>query len=220
GVLDLLHSDHRAPQDDLLHMLAAVGTQIGQFIAHKRVEERLRQNEEKYRLLFERNPLPLWLIDPDSLAFLAVNDAAVRHYGYSREEFLAMTNRDIRPPEDIPRLQATLARLAKEQPTGPQDTGIWRHCKKDGTVILVDITTDSFLHQGKPIRFVLAHDVTEQIRTLEALRQERDFAESVIETAPAIVVVLDLDGRIVLCNSYLEELAGYGREEIQGRDWF
>src|SRR5262249_24977475 len=82
GVLDFFRRDRRPPADDLLQMLAAVGSQIGQFIARKRVEERLRQNEEKYRLLFERNPLPLWLIDPDSLAFLAVNDAAVRHYGY------------------------------------------------------------------------------------------------------------------------------------------
>jgi PAS domain S-box-containing protein len=220
GALDFFGRSRRPPGEDWLRMFAAIGSQVGQFIAQKRAEEGLHASEEKYRLLFERNPLPLWLFDPDSLAFLAVNDAAVRHYGYSREEFLAMTPRDIRPPEDIPKFQAALARLAEDPSTDPQAVGIWRHLKKDGTAILVEITTDWFRHQDKTIRFSLAHDVTERVRAVEALRRERDFANSLIETAPSIVLVLDPRGRVVRFNPFLGELTGYRREELQDQDWF
>lgn len=68
----------------------------------REAEEALRESEEKYRILFENNPHPMWVFDPETLAFLAVNESAVRHYGYSREEFLSMTIKEIRPPEDIP----------------------------------------------------------------------------------------------------------------------
>ncbi len=220
GTLDFFGGRRRPPAADWLQMFAAIGSQVGQFIAQKRAEEDLHASEEKYRLLFERNPLPLWLFDPDSLAFLAVNEAAVRHYGYSREEFLAMTMHDIRPREDIPKLQAALARLAAEPSTEPQAVGIWRHLKKDGTVLQVEITTDCFRHQGKTIRFSLAHDVTERVQAVEALRQERDFADSLIETAPAIILVLDPHGRVVRFNPYLGELTGYPQDEVQGQDWF
>ncbi len=220
GTLDFFGRTRRPPAADWLQMFAAIGSQVGQFIAQKRAEEGLHASEEKYRLLFERNPLPLWLFDPEGLAFLAVNEAAVRHYGYSREEFLAMTPRDIRPPEDIPKFQAALARLAGEPSADPQAVGVWRHRKKDGTAILVEVTTDWFIHQGKSIRFSLAHDVTERVQALEALRQERDFANSLIETAPSIVLVLDPRGHVARFNPFLEELTGYRREELLDQDWF
>jgi PAS domain S-box-containing protein len=71
----------------------------------------MAESEQGYRLLFESNPLPMWVYALDTLEFLAVNDAAVRNYGYSRDEFLSMTIRDIRPPEDIPMLLEKLARV-------------------------------------------------------------------------------------------------------------
>ena len=74
--------------------------------------ERLRESEASYRRLFEVNPHPMWVYDLETLRFLAVNDAAVRRYGYSREEFLALTIRDIRPPEDVPALLSFVARAA------------------------------------------------------------------------------------------------------------
>ena len=95
---------------------------------------------EQYRLMFERNPHPMWVYDRDTLGFLAVNDAAVAHYGYSREEFLAMTIKDIRPAEDIAALRENVARY--ERAAGGIDAaGCWRHCKKDGSIIQVEITS-------------------------------------------------------------------------------
>jgi two-component system cell cycle sensor histidine kinase/response regulator CckA len=128
-----------------------------------------RQEEERYRILFENNPQPLWVFDEESLAFLAVNEAACRHYGYSREEFLGMTIRDIRPPEDVPLL---LQRLQAELPEY-QESGVWRHRKKDGSIIEVEINSHPLQFDGRLAQLVLALDVTER-RQLEAqLRQSQ-----------------------------------------------
>ena len=75
---------------------------VARLIERHRAQQALKKSEEEYRLLFKGNPCPMWLCDQKTLKFLAVNDAAVRHYGYSREEFLSMTAKDIRPPRDVP----------------------------------------------------------------------------------------------------------------------
>ncbi|MBW3628065.1 MAG: SDR family NAD(P)-dependent oxidoreductase, partial [Gemmatimonadetes bacterium] len=101
----------------------------------KQAEEALRESERQHRLLFEGNPLPMWAFDPETLRFLGVNEAAVLHYGYSREEFLSMTIRDIRAKEDLPELEQVLR--------GGLDDGhtdIVRHRTKDGREIRALVT--------------------------------------------------------------------------------
>jgi two-component system cell cycle sensor histidine kinase/response regulator CckA len=126
----------------------------------------LRASEERYRLLFDSNPTPMWVFDVETLAFLAVNDSAVQHYGYSRQEFFAMTIKDIRPAEEI----ATLAEDLVDAPR-MKTQKTWRHRKKDGKVIAVEIATHSFAFEGRSARLVLAHDVTERHKLEEQLRQ-------------------------------------------------
>jgi PAS domain S-box-containing protein len=130
----------------------------------RRMEQALRTSEEQYRLLFESNPHPMWVFDRETLRFLAVNDAAVRHYGYGREEFLAMSITDIRPAEDVP---ALLADVQDQAESGPVSVGVLRHRKKDGTLVDVDVTRSSIVFQGRPARLVLAADVTQRRRALE-----------------------------------------------------
>ena len=84
--------------------------------------------DQTFRLLFEHHPVPMWIYDLETLAFLAVNDAAVTRYGYSREEFLGMTIKDIRPAEDLPRL---LADLAQQRPPWQRSDG-WRRRRPEG----------------------------------------------------------------------------------------
>ena len=134
-----------------------------------RIEERtaqLRTSEEEYHLLFDQNPHVMFVFDEETLAFLAVSEAAIRKYGYSREEFLSMTIREIRPPEDIPALQ----RAMRERPADPRaisTAGLFRHRKKDGTLIDVEVASSWIRFRGREARLVLALDVTEK-RSLEA----------------------------------------------------
>ncbi len=127
----------------------------------------LRESEERYRTLFERNPHPMWVYDLGSLRFLAVNAAAVAHYGYSREEFLGMTIADIRPDEDR---AALVARLAVLTP-GLNRSGVWRHRRKDGSLIEVEISSHSVTFGAQLARLVSANDVTERRRLEEQFRQ-------------------------------------------------
>jgi PAS domain S-box-containing protein len=123
-------------------------------------DENERTSEGRYQLLFERNPLPMWVYDPTTLRFLAVNDAAVRRYGYSREEFLGMTIKDIRPAEDVPALLADVT----GNRSSPYVTSIWRHQKKDGSLIDVEVTSHEFHIGEQKAKLVLANDITEQLR--------------------------------------------------------
>jgi hypothetical protein len=118
----------------------------------------LTESEAHYRVLFERNPNPLWVYDRETLGFLAVNEAAVRHYGYSREEFLAMTLEDIRPLEDRERLHDYTSRSEE----GLVEAGEWRHRKKDGTIIDVEITRHTLTFAGRAGALAMAHDITKR----------------------------------------------------------
>jgi PAS domain S-box-containing protein len=133
----------------------------------ERTAQALRDSEERYRILFDSNPHPMWAYDLETLRFLAVNDAAIRHYGYSREEFLNMTIVDIRPVEDVPALLENVRQVTQ----GLDEAGVWRHRRKDGTLIEVEITSHTLVLDGRPAEVVLATDVTERRRTEEALRR-------------------------------------------------
>jgi two-component system, cell cycle sensor histidine kinase and response regulator CckA len=124
----------------------------------KRTEAALHESEERYRLLFESNPLPMLLFDPETLRFLAVNESIVQHYGYSREDFLAMTIKDIHLKEDIP----ALLKCVHEAGSTSKRTSEWRHRRKDGTIIQVEVISSPLVFGGRHARLVLANDVTEK----------------------------------------------------------
>jgi PAS domain S-box-containing protein len=123
----------------------------------KAAEQALRESTERYRLLFEGNPHPMWVFDSNTLSFLEVNDVAVAQYGYSREEFLAMRVTDIRPPEEVQKLLDNLARL------GPAYTytGRWRHRRKDGTLVDVEVSAHAMKLAGLDVSLVVAQNITE-----------------------------------------------------------
>jgi len=139
----------------------------------KRAAEALRQSEERYHLLFDSNPHPVWVYDLKTLAILDVNPSAVQNYGYSREEFLSLTIKDIRPPEDVP---ALLESAAKATP-GTETAGVWKHRKKDGTLLDVEITSRPLVYDGRDARLVVATDVSVRKRAEEALVRAKEEAE-------------------------------------------
>ncbi len=131
--------------------------------ARARAERELRQSEERYGALFEAAPFPMWVFDRESLAVLAVNDEAIHHYGYSREEFLSMTIADLRPPED-----AEQFREDGSSP-GPDRGTAWRHRRKDGSLIRVEVKAHDLDFAGRGARLVAVNDVTERFRAEQAL---------------------------------------------------
>ena len=145
-------------------------TAVQDITERKKGEQALRESESRYRELFEANPHPMWVYDLESLRFLAVNNAAIAHYGYSREEFLAMTLKDIRPPQDIPALLASVARATE----GFDESSGWRHCKRDGTLIDVEVSSHLIDFAGRRAEVVLAHDVTERRRSEARLLHAED----------------------------------------------
>jgi len=152
-------------------------------------QKALVESEARFRLLFENNPHPMWVYDLETLAFLEVNDAAVAHYGYSRDEFLSMRLPDIRPPEDVERLTDDV-RL--ERPA-LQRSGEWRHKLKNGQIIDVEIASHTLEFAGRQAVLVIAQDITERKRAQAAEREQRALAEALAQTAKALISAMDLD---------------------------
>jgi PAS domain S-box-containing protein len=173
----------------------------------KQAIESLRQSEERYRTLFESNPHPMWVYDLETLRFLAVNDAAVLHYGYSQEEFRSMTIKGIQPAEDVPALMANLTEIRQDLHTPT----IWRHRKKDGTVIDVEIISHSLQWKNRPARLVLANDITERKRAEEQVRAQATRLKLLADVSQAFAsVVQDYDGMLdVVARQIAEMLGGF-----------
>ena len=176
----------------------------------ERANQALKQSESNYKFLFEHNPFPMWIYDLETLRFLTVNDAACQVYGYTRDEFLSMTLKDIRPPEDLPALQQNIQTHHESY----QQSGPWRHRLKDGRIIFVEITSHSILYQGKKGRFVVAQDITERKKAEDALRLQ----SAALNSAANAIVITDVDGRIQWVNVAFERLTGYSKEEVIGQN--
>ena len=139
--------------------------------------EQLRAGERHYRLLFERNPQPMLVYDRDTLQIVAVSNSMVAAYGYTSDEMLALTIRDLRPEEDLPEFLARAAELARTPDAGLITTSRpWRHRYKDGTTIDVEVTSDDLVLDGRACRIVLAQNVTERNRVSAELAIARDQA--------------------------------------------
>ena len=184
-------------------------------IARRKTVEALREGEERYRQMFQANPHPMWVYDAETLAFLAVNDAAVAHYGWSHEQFLAMTIADIRPKEDTPLL---LDYLSAGSGKKIRSNDSMKHCKKDGTLIDVEVTSHVIDFGGRRARIVSVHDITERKRSDDALRAAEEQFRGLVEQ-PITGAYIIQDGMFAYVNPRFAEILGYGSAgELVGRD--
>jgi diguanylate cyclase (GGDEF)-like protein/PAS domain S-box-containing protein len=170
--------------------------------------------EASFRLLFEHSPVPMWVYDIETLQFLAVNDAAVDHYGYRRDQYGNMTVCDICPFEDWDQFRRFL------QKTRGTEAGerIWRHCKADGSEIQVAAYARAMTYEGRPASLVAVHDVTSLQRAEKEREQGKRFLHAIIENIPvSIVVKRPRDQRYVFINRAAEDLFGNARGNIVGR---
>jgi diguanylate cyclase (GGDEF)-like protein/PAS domain S-box-containing protein len=184
---------------------------INDVTERKQAEQSMLQSERRYRALFDVNPSPMWVYDTETLQFIEVNQAAVEHYGYRREEFRRMTIRDIRPQEDLPRLAANIAALQEE---GIDRAGVWRHRKKNGEMILVEIRSKLIDFGGRRAEIVVALDVTQRLQAEEELR----LAAKVFDGSRQAIVITDTRPGIVRVNRAFEEITGYTEAEVLGRN--
>lgn len=214
------YSRAKAVWDEQGNPIRLVGS-LADITERKRTQTALIQSEAQYRLLFENNPNPMWIFDWETLVFLAVNQAAIYKYGYSEAEFLSMKVCDIRPLEDVPTFLQSISN-ASNSPSAFFIAEV-KHCKKDGTVIDVEINSHIITWLGRPAKFVLAKDITQQkaaqyeLQQIEAqLRQSKHFIEQVISHSPQLLYIFDpITGKNVYLNRQSEEILGYTPEEIE-----
>ncbi len=176
----------------------------------KSVEKELQKSEEKYRSLFSNNPQPMWIYDFETLAFLEVNQEAIRHYGYSKEEFLSMTLKDIRPAEDIPALLEDI----KNSDINYNPASEWRHLKKNGELINVEVSSHSVLINDRKARHILIHDITER----KFFERELLKLSRAVEQSPASIIITDKEGNIIYVNPKTLKTTGYTKEELIGQN--
>ncbi|MBS4044513.1 MAG: PAS domain S-box protein [Chitinophagaceae bacterium] len=172
--------------------------------------EALRRSELKYRNIFDNNPLPCWLLDLPTLKFIDVNEAAVNHYGYSREEFLRMTAIDIRPEEDKQRFSS----LNREFREGTRDIGIWRHLKKDGTVISVEVKTHDLLIDHQLVRAVVVNDITAKLQAEQQLKYSEAKFRRIFESKLMGFIFWNKYGDILDANQVFLDIIKYTPEDL------
>ena len=163
--------------------VAAVVVGIRDTTARRNADEALRSAEAYSRTLFDRNPVPVWVWDVESFRFLDANPACEELYGYTREEFLSMTALDIRPPEEVPRLREAMAAAGAEV----HNFGLWKHRRKDGRLLDVEVHSSEIDFRGRRARISLAIDVTEKLEAERRLAEAEERYRTLVETIPAVV---------------------------------
>lgn len=159
-------------------------------------QQHLVEWEQHYRGLFEFHPNPMWLFDAETLQFLAVNQAAIDQYGYTRDEFLAMTIADIRPEEDVPGLRAIVDGVT----SGACPIGVTRHKVKRGDIRMVDITAHATTFRGRKAVMALAVDVTERLAAEAALRDREARLQAILDAEPECVKIVSTGGVLTAMN--------------------
>jgi PAS domain S-box-containing protein len=152
-----------------------------EIVLRRQGEQELRNSKEQYRFLFDENPQPMWIYDLQTFQFLAFNSATLRHYGYSKSEFVILTAQALFAPTA---LQKFIEDSAKPG-TGVQRRGVWLHLKKDGTAMEVEMIAQDLVYSGCAARLVLAHDVTAQ-RILQKQMLQNQKAEVTAQLAGGV----------------------------------
>lgn len=176
----------------------------------------LIENEKNYRGLFETNPAPMWIFDTETLFFLEVNHAAIDHYGYSRDEFLQMTIKEIRPDEEVSKLVDYL--LGSHMVLNHSDQ--WRHKKKNGEVIDVEIFSYAIDYHGRKAKHILAIDVTEKQKALRKLKISEVRFRKLFENMAQGVIYQDARGVILSANTAAQQILGLTLDQMVGRTSF
>jgi PAS domain S-box-containing protein len=162
----------------------------------RKMETELRYSEQQYKLLFESNPLPLWMVDKRTMRVIAANEAAAELYGYSKDELLNMSVTELRIPED----RELQMQEWKENMNNAKERNIVRHVKKNGTVMFIQIVTNDIVFGGRPVRLSLTNDITEKLKAEDALRRSEANLQTILSTTDTAYAAFGMDFKLVAYN--------------------
>src|SRR5687767_9533658 len=168
GVMEFFSRERREPDEMLLKVAHSIGTQVGQFIQRKDAEQALQKSEERYREVFAGSPMPMWASDNETLAIVEVNQAALARYGYTRDEFLGMSVRDLWDPAERATYGSNIERRLRQDNVRV----LRRHRTKDGRIIDVEVNARRLIVGGRPVWLTLVNDITDRKRAEAALREK------------------------------------------------
>ncbi|MDP2137609.1 MAG: PAS domain S-box protein [Candidatus Didemnitutus sp.] len=198
------------PDSPAIRRLIGIHTDV---TAQKEADLALREAAVRYRTLFEANPNPMWVYDVETLALLIGNEAALKKYGYSREQLTGMTLRDLRDPKDVP----LLLEFLRDLKGAVYGSGPWRHRRADGSPLSVEITSHEIDWEGRRARIILAHDVTgEESARLDVAKSEEKF-RGIYEAAHDAILLLDGRNCFADCNTRALELFRADRSDLVGQ---
>lgn len=182
-------------------------------VSRARLERETRLHEAQLSTLFDLNPQPMWVYDAQTLKFLAVNQVAVRSYGYSEDEFLSMTIADIRASDEAGRLRSHVAAgLSQHHPEG-----LWRHRDRNGDEIEVEVSAQAVPLWGPNARLVQARNVTAERRAIRAIETSERRFRDLFEYSAGYICIHDLEGNLLAINPAAAASLGYTVAEVLGR---
>lgn len=205
-IVNLLWSARWDENDKTMYCIAKDATAI------KAQEQALGLSEQRYRYLFNNNPMPLFIFDFSTYNIIKANDAAVKKYGYSLQEFLSLNIIDIRPAEDI----NLLKKILKDENSYNQQNEIWRHLKKNGELMYMQITGNLIDYKGRRCVLALLDDVTEKIKAEKKTRGSEDKRTLIMNAALDAIVCMDTKGCITFWNPQAEKIFGWKEGEVMG----
>jgi PAS domain S-box-containing protein len=186
---------------------------LGHILQNHVARENIKLSEEKYRDLFNLHPLPLWLYDFETLRFVDVNEAAIRHYGYSREEFMRMTIKDIRASEDIRELKDKLHSIKINQSFS---RGIFKHKKKNGDLIYAEVRSNRVDFNGTVARLIISTDVSDKVEVERTLNLSEKRFKAMVQEGSDLINVLDSNGAYTYASPASMAMFGKKPEEVIG----
>jgi len=214
GALGLYYRTAGAPrtEDQQMGQMAAELAAVA--VERDRISAALAQSEAEYRLLFERNPNPMWVREAGSGRILAVNDQAIAHYGYAREEFLALCEADL---DSCPGPAREAGAGAPDGPGRPAGPVLRSHRRKDGGLIAVEASHLPLSFAGRPAVLAIMQDVTERTVLTQNLRERDELFTLLMESTVEAICGVDLEGRCTFANQACATLLGYETAELLGR---